>query len=75
MNSYAGRRLGVFRQVVVLEETSPGEAAELVEALISAPTTPSANALNHLMEDAPPSILGGARELTGSVPGPGVHST
>jgi prevent-host-death family protein len=40
-----------FRRVVVLNETSADEAAELIEALANAPKTPAAEALDHLMDD------------------------
>lgn len=38
-----------YRQVIVLDETTPTEAAELLEALVRAPATPAAQALDHLM--------------------------
>src|SRR5262245_16496174 len=40
-----------FRRVVVLDETTPDEAAELLEALARAPRTPESVALDHLMPD------------------------
>lgn len=41
-----------FRRVVVLNETTPDEAAELFQALANAPASPEAQALDHLMDDA-----------------------
>jgi len=41
-----------FRRVVVLNEATSDEAAELIEALANAPKTPDAEALDHLMDDA-----------------------
>jgi len=40
-----------FRRVVVLDETTPDEAVELLQALANAPKTPAAEALDHLMND------------------------
>jgi len=40
-----------FRRVVVLNETTPDEAAELFQALANAPASPEAQALDHLMDD------------------------
>lgn len=45
------RMRATFRQVVVLNETSVDEAAELIRALAAAPKTPEAMALDHLMEE------------------------
>jgi prevent-host-death family protein len=39
------------RRVVVLSETAPDEAAELLQALANAPKTPASAALDHLMDD------------------------
>lgn len=41
-----------YRRVIVLDETTPNEAAELLQALARAPANPSAQALDHLMSDA-----------------------
>lgn len=41
-----------YRRIIVLDETTPDEAAELLEALARAPATPAAQALDHLMSDA-----------------------
>ena len=41
-----------YRRVLVLNETTPSEAAELFEALARARPTPAAVALNDLMSDA-----------------------
>lgn len=41
-----------YRRVINLETTTPEEAEELIEALLRAPATPAAVALNHLMADA-----------------------
>lgn len=38
-----------YRRVVILDETTPDEAAELLQALARAPATPAAQALDHLM--------------------------
>jgi prevent-host-death family protein len=43
-----------FRRVVVLNQATPDEAAELLEALANAPKTPEAVALDHLMDDTAP---------------------
>jgi prevent-host-death family protein len=40
-----------FRRVVVLNETSEDEAAEVIQALANAPATPAAEALDYLMSD------------------------
>ncbi len=40
-----------FRRVVVLNETTPDEAAELLQALANAPASPETQALDHLMDD------------------------
>lgn len=40
-----------FRRVLVLNETTSDEAAELIQALASAPRTPEAVALDPLMDD------------------------
>ncbi|MDX2275595.1 MAG: type II toxin-antitoxin system prevent-host-death family antitoxin [Hyphomonadaceae bacterium] len=40
-----------FRRVVVLNETTPDEAAELFQALANAPASSEAQALDHLMDD------------------------
>lgn len=40
-----------FRRVVVLNETTSDEAAELFQALANAPASPEAQALDHLMDD------------------------
>jgi prevent-host-death family protein len=40
-----------FRRVVVLNETTPDEAAELIKALAHAPPTPESAALDPLMSD------------------------
>jgi prevent-host-death family protein len=45
---YARLRAG-DRRVIVLNETTTSEAAELLQALANAPPTPSAQALDHLM--------------------------
>ena len=45
------RMRATFRQVVVLNETSADEAAELIRALAAAPKTPEAVALDHLMDE------------------------
>ena len=37
------------RRVIILDETTPDEAAELLHALARAPATPAAQALDHLM--------------------------
>lgn len=46
-----GRLRASFRQVIVLNETTSDEAAELFQALANAPRTPEAVALDHLMDD------------------------
>ena len=38
-----------YRRIIVLDETTPDEAAELLEALARAPANPAAQALDHLM--------------------------
>lgn len=38
-----------YRRVIVLDEATPNEAAELLQALARAPATPAAQALDHLM--------------------------
>jgi prevent-host-death family protein len=45
------RMRATFRRVVVLDEATPDEAAELIRALAGAPKTPEAVALDHLMDD------------------------
>ncbi|MCK6450296.1 MAG: type II toxin-antitoxin system prevent-host-death family antitoxin [Alphaproteobacteria bacterium] len=40
-----------YRRVIVLNETTPDEAAELLQALATAPATPAAQALDHLMPE------------------------
>ncbi|MBY0566046.1 MAG: type II toxin-antitoxin system Phd/YefM family antitoxin [Hyphomonadaceae bacterium] len=40
-----------FRRVVVLNETTSDEAAQLFQALANGPPTPEAVALDHLMDD------------------------
>jgi len=40
-----------FRRVVVLNETTPDEAAQLLQALANAPASPEAQALDHLIDD------------------------
>jgi len=40
-----------FRRVVVLDEMTADEAAELFQALANAPASPEAQALNHLMDN------------------------
>lgn len=37
------------RRVIILNETGPDEAAELLQALANSPATPAARALDHLM--------------------------
>jgi prevent-host-death family protein len=38
-----------YRRVVILDEATPDEAAQLFQALALAPATPAAQALDHLM--------------------------
>ena len=52
-----------FRQVVVQNETTSDEAAELFQALANAPPTADAVALDHLMDEGAP---GRARDDSGS---------
>ncbi len=39
-----------YRRVVVLDETTPDEAVELLQALAHTPATPTGKALDHLMD-------------------------
>jgi prevent-host-death family protein len=39
-----------YRRVIVLDETSADEAAELLQALARSPATPAAQELDHLMD-------------------------
>jgi prevent-host-death family protein len=43
-----------FRRVVALNETTPDEAAQLLQALANAPASPEAQTLDHLMDDDAP---------------------
>jgi prevent-host-death family protein len=42
-----------YRRVIVLDETTPDEAVELLEALANAAPNPAAQALDQLMADDP----------------------
>ena len=49
-SEYARMRAS-YRRVVILNETTPDEAAELLQALAQAPATPAARALDHLISE------------------------
>ena len=49
-SEYARMR-ATYRRAVVVDETTPDEATELLQALARAPATPATRALDHLMTE------------------------